>query len=126
MKAVVFKGKKQVVVEDRPIPTIQGPKDVICKVRDAGLCGSELHVFRGHQPSATDFIMGHEFVGEVVECGSDIKQFKKGDVVLAPFTTSCGACFYCKNGFSSRCSEGKLFGSPVLDGSQAEFVGIRH
>lgn len=126
MKAVVFKGKKQVVIEDRPVPKIQDPKDVICKVKEAGLCGSELHVFRGHQPSGTGFIMGHEFVGEVVEVGDDVKQFKKGDTVVTPFTTSCGECFYCKNGFSSRCAQSKLFGSAVLDGSQAEYVRVPH
>jgi len=87
MKAVVFKGVKEVVVEDRPLPK-NDSKSVICKVRDAGLCGSELHVFRGHQKSATGFIMGHEFVGEVTEVGDDIKNFKKGDRVIAPFTTS--------------------------------------
>jgi len=57
MKAVVFKGKLKVEVEDRPIPKIQDPTDIIVKVTYSALCGSELHVFRGHQPSKTDFIM---------------------------------------------------------------------
>lgn len=87
MKAVVFKNIKEVVIEDRPLPK-NDPKSVICKVRDAGLCGSELHVFRGHQKSPFGFIMGHEFVGEVTEVGEEVKNFKKGDVVVAPFTTS--------------------------------------
>lgn len=124
MKAVVFHGTKKVLIEDRPKPRIQDPKDVICKVEYAGLCGSELHVFRGHQPSGTDFIMGHEFVGYVEEVGEGVKEFKKGDHVVCPFTTSCGECFYCKNGFSSRCAKGALFGSKVLDGSQADYVRV--
>ena len=85
---------------------------------------SELHVFRGHQPSPTGFIMGHEFTGHVSEVGSSIKNFKKGDLVVSPFTVSCGECFYCKQGFSSRCAKSLLFGSAVLDGGQAEYVRI--
>lgn len=85
---------------------------------------SELHVFRGHQPSDTGFIMGHEFTGEVVDTGSEVKTVKKGDKIVTPFTLSCGECFYCKGGFSSRCTQGKLFGSPLLDGGQAEYCRI--
>ncbi|KAJ9637443.1 uncharacterized protein PV06_04072 [Exophiala oligosperma] len=124
MKAVVFKGKLHVEVEERPIPKIQDPKDIVVKVRYTALCGSELHVFRGHQPSDTGFIMGHEFTGEVVETGSEVKSFKKGDKIVTPFTTSCGECFYCKGGFSSRCTQCKLFGCPLLDGGQAEYCRI--
>jgi threonine dehydrogenase-like Zn-dependent dehydrogenase len=68
--------------------------------------------------------MGHEFTGEVVETGSDIKTVVKGDVIVAPFTVSCGECFYCKRGYSSRCAKGQLFGSTVLDGGQAEYVRV--
>ncbi|KAF2875522.1 chaperonin 10-like protein [Massariosphaeria phaeospora] len=124
MKAVVFKGPGVVVVEDRPIPKIQDTRDIIVKVEKTALCGSELHVFRGHQPSATDFIMGHEFTGLVEEIGSDVKTLVKGDRIVSPFTTSCGACFYCKHGFSSRCDKSQLFGSPGLDGGQAEYVRV--
>jgi threonine dehydrogenase-like Zn-dependent dehydrogenase len=85
---------------------------------------SELHVFRGHQPSKTGFIMGHETTGEVTEIGSEIKNHKKGDVIVMPFTLSCGECFYCTNGFSSRCTKGLLFGCPLLDGGQAEYMRV--
>lgn len=85
---------------------------------------SELHVFRGHQPSATGFIMGHEFTGEVVETGSDVKTVKKGDKIVTPFTINCGECFYCQKGFSSRCEKCLLFGCPLLDGGQAEYCRI--
>ncbi|KAG9235355.1 chaperonin 10-like protein [Amylocarpus encephaloides] len=124
MKAVVFKGKLDVRIEDRPVPKIIDPTDIIVKVRYSALCGSELHVFRGHQPSKTDFIMGHETTGEVVEIGSSIKKHKKGDVVVMPFTVSCGECFYCSRGFSSRCEKCLLFGCPLLDGGQAEFMRV--
>ncbi len=143
MRAVVFKGKLQVAVEDRPIPKIQDPTDIVVKVRYTALCGrcvtqlavvlnieqeltidSELHVFRGHQPSPTGFIMGHEFTGEVVETGSAVKTVQRGDKIVTPFTVSCGECFYCKRGFSSRCAKGLLFGTTALDGGQAEYCRI--
>ncbi|KAB2108369.1 hypothetical protein AG0111_0g3041 [Alternaria gaisen] len=124
MKAVVFKGPGKVVIEDRPIPKIQDAGDIIVKVEKTALCGSELHVFRGHQPSATDFVMGHEFTGHVHEVGSSIKTLKVGDRVVSPFTASCGECFYCTHGFSSRCVKSQLFGCPALDGGQAEYVRV--
>lgn len=68
--------------------------------------------------------MGHEFTGEVVETGSAVKKLHKGDKVVSPFTLSCGECFYCQRGFSSRCANGKLFGTVVLDGGQAEYVRV--
>ena len=68
--------------------------------------------------------MGHEFTGIVEEIGSDVKSFKKGDQIVSPFTTSCGECFYCKQGYSSRCDKVGLFGSASLDGAQAEYVRV--
>jgi threonine dehydrogenase-like Zn-dependent dehydrogenase len=68
--------------------------------------------------------MGHETTGEIVEVGSAVKNHKKGDVVVMPFTVSCGECFYCTRGFSSRCEKGLLFGCPLLDGGQAEFMRV--
>jgi len=124
MKAVVFHGKLDVRYEDRPIPKIVDQTDIIIKVRYSALCGSELHVFRGHQASATGFIMGHETTGTVVETGSAVKSHKKGDQVVMPFTASCGECFYCIRGYSSRCSKCLLFGSPLLDGGQAEYMRV--
>ncbi|MCJ1315630.1 hypothetical protein MMC15_000950 [Xylographa vitiligo] len=124
MRAVVFKGPYKVALEDRPVPQIQDPTDIVVKVIYSALCGSELHVFRGHQPSGTDFIMGHEFTGTVEEVGPAVKNFKKGDQVVSPFTVSCLECFYCKNGFSSRCEKSLLFGTNALDGAQAEYVRV--
>ena len=68
--------------------------------------------------------MGHEFTGEVTEVGSSVKNFKKGDVIVTPFTVNCGECFYCKRGWSSRCEKSQLFGTAVLDGGQAEYARI--
>ncbi|KAI0206615.1 GroES-like protein [Astrocystis sublimbata] len=124
MRAVVLKGVRQVTVEERPVPRIQDPTDIVVKVRYTALCGSELHVYRGHQPSATDFVMGHEFTGTVSEAGAAVTSVRLGDAVVCPFTTSCGACFYCLRNLSSRCAESQLFGSAVLDGAQAQYVRV--
>jgi threonine dehydrogenase-like Zn-dependent dehydrogenase len=88
MKAVVFHGPRKVAVEDRPVPTLQTDTDAIVKVSLTALCGSELHVFRGHQVSDTGFVTGHEFTGAIVEVGAAVKGFKVGDNVVAPFTVS--------------------------------------
>ncbi|KAH8880748.1 dehydrogenase-like protein [Thozetella sp. PMI_491] len=119
MKAVVFDGPRKT---DQCL--VQDPKDIIVKVQATALCGSELHVFRGHQPSETGFIMGHEFAGLVSEVGADVKTVKVGDKVVSPFTVSCQECFYCRNGFSARCENCLLFGCGKLDGGQAEYVRI--
>ncbi|KAF1733423.1 putative zinc-type alcohol dehydrogenase-like protein YbdR [Beauveria bassiana] len=107
MKAVVFDGPRKVSVQARPVPRVSDGRDIIIKVQATALCGSELHVYRGHQKSGTGFIMGHEFTGVVVEAGADVKTLKVGDKVVSPFTSCC-----------------KLFGSAVLDGGQAEYARI--
>lgn len=68
--------------------------------------------------------MGHEFTGRVSSVGSSVKNFREGDVVVSPFTVSCGECFYCRTDCSSRCEKCLLFGCPALDGGQAEYVRI--
>ncbi|KAH8653479.1 alcohol dehydrogenase GroES-like domain-containing protein [Xylariales sp. PMI_506] len=124
MKAVVFDGPGKVSVQQRPVPKIQDDHDIIVKVLSTALCGSELHVFRGHQPSPTGFIMGHEFTGIVAEAGKNVKTVNVGDKVVSPFTISCMECFYCKHGATSRCKQCLLYGTAALDGAQAEYVRI--
>lgn len=123
MRALVIKGPHDVKVEDRPIPKIVDPTDVIVKNHAAALCGTDLHFYHGLQPVPHyDFILGHEFVGEVHEVGSEVKNFKKGDVVVSPFTVSCGSCFFCDKGQTGRCEKSRVFGSIPLAGAQAEYV----
>ncbi|KAG9247836.1 chaperonin 10-like protein [Calycina marina] len=124
MKAVIFDAPRKVSLQDRPIPKIQADTDIIVKVSFTALCGSELHVFRGHQKSDTGFIMGHEFTGVVSEVGKDVKTVEIGDKIVSPFTVNCSECFYCKNGYTSRCVKSQVFGSPGLDGAQAEYVRV--
>ncbi|KAL3462302.1 chaperonin 10-like protein [Aspergillus heterothallicus] len=109
MRAVIFKDVGNIVVEDRPIPHITDPADAIIKVKLAGVCGRDLHWYRGHQKVPTNFIPGHEFVGTVISAGDDVKSFKVGDEIVCPFTTQCGTCFYCSRRQTSRCEKSLLF-----------------
>ena len=107
MKAVVYKGKGQVVLEDRPIPVIQDPRDAIVRVTRSTICSSDLHIKHGTVPRAKEnTVLGHEFVGEVVEVGSTVKKFKAGDRVSVNVETFCGECFFCKRGYVNNCVEG--------------------
>ncbi|KAB8078262.1 chaperonin 10-like protein [Aspergillus leporis] len=124
MRAVVFHGPYKVAVEERPIPKVQDSGDIVVKVTYTALCGSDLHTFRGVEPAGTGFIMGHEVTGEVVELGDSVKSVQKGDVIVSSFTTSCNECFYCTQGFSSRCDKNVLFGCDLLDGAQADYIRI--
>jgi len=115
--------------ESVPDPEIVETSDVIVRTRAAGLCGSDLHPYfgreRGIEPGT---VMGHEVVGEVVEVGADVRSLSVGDRVVAPFTTSCGVCFYCRTGLTARCEQGQLFGwiqdGAGLHGCQAEAVRV--
>jgi threonine dehydrogenase-like Zn-dependent dehydrogenase len=124
MKAVVFDGVGKVSVQERPIPSVREPRDIVVKVSATALCGSDLHVYRGNEPAPPGFIMGHEFTGTVVEAGADVKTVAVGDQVVVPFTTSCMECFFCRHGWTSRCDASLLFGSPRLDGAQAQYVRV--
>ncbi|CCG83213.1 Putative uncharacterized protein [Taphrina deformans PYCC 5710] len=126
MKAVTFHGPGQVKVTREPVPQIRHPKDAILKVRYSALCGSELHAYRGHEAVASlNYINGHEFLGTVYQVGTEC-DLRVGEQVVSPFTTSCGTCWFCERGYSARCEESLLFGSPALNGGQAEYVRVPH
>ena len=104
MKALCWFGKNDVRVEDVPEPKIINPRDAIIKVTRTAICGSDLHLLDGYVPAMLKGdIMGHEFMGEVVETGSEVKIVQKGDRVVVPFTISCGSCFFCIRGQFSLC-----------------------
>lgn len=123
-------------VESIPIPKIQDPDDAIVKITLAGLCGSDLHVYRGHGEFNESMICGHEFIGEVVALGASFSSqaqanrpalysnLKVGDKIISPFTVSCGECHFCRVGFTCRCPSGRLFGTPSTPGGQAQYVRV--
>jgi threonine dehydrogenase-like Zn-dependent dehydrogenase len=104
MKAVCWTGVNDVRVEKVPDPSLLNPRDAIVKVRATTICGSDLHLYDGYIPSVLKGdILGHEFMGEVVEVGSKVKNLKPGDRVVVPSVISCGDCFHCKKGQFSLC-----------------------
>ncbi|MEG3860819.1 zinc-dependent alcohol dehydrogenase [Microcoleus sp. herbarium12] len=145
MKALCWHGANDVRVDNVPDPTIINPRDAILKITSTAICGSDLHLYNGFIPTMqSGDIMGHEFMGEVVELGSQVKNLKKGDRVVIPFTISCGSCFFCNRDLWSLCDNSnpnaglaqKMFGhSPAglfgyshltggYAGGQAEYVRV--
>ena len=104
MRALCWRGRKDVAVERVPDPKIINPRDAIIRITTTAICGSDLHLYDGYIPTmkAGD-ILGHEFMGEVVETGRDVTNLKKGDRVVVPFTIACGGCFFCKKQLYSAC-----------------------
>ena len=145
MKALCWHGKHDVQVQNVPEPTIINKQDAIIRVTATAICGSDIHLYNDLMPTMeSGDILGHEFMGEVVEVGSGNKKLKVGDKVVVPFTISCGVCSFCKNKLFSLCdcsnpnrqmainqlghSPAGLFGySHMLggySGGQAEYVRV--
>lgn len=145
MKAVVYHGKGNISVDEVEMPTLKEPTDAIIKVTSAAICGSDLHMFDGYLVGMKEGdILGHEFVGEVVEVGEAVQHVEVGERVLAPFNIACGECFFCKKELWSLCDRSnpnddmaeKLYGqSPSglfgythlfggFSGGQAEYVRV--
>ena len=104
MKAVCWHGKNDVRVETVPEPSVINARDAILKITLTAICGSDLHLYNGQIPTMqSGDILGHEFMGEVVEIGTEVKNLKKGDRVVVPFTIACGRCFFCTNQMFSLC-----------------------
>ena len=110
---------------ERERPKILHPKDVILQVTLSSICTSDLHIIHGQVPRANnDIILGHEYVGRVVEIGSEVRKLKIGDRVSANCETFCGECFFCQRGFINNCENGGWEIGCRIDGCQTEFVRI--
>ena len=104
MKAVCWYGAKDVRVQEVPDPKILNPRDAIVRITSTAICGSDLHIYGGYIPSMRrGDILGHEFMGEVVEVGRAVSNLKVGDRVVVPFPIACGNCFSCKQEMYSLC-----------------------
>src|SRR3982751_2418507 len=104
MRANCWVGKEKLSVETVPDPKILSQSDVIVKITSTAICGSDLHLYNGFVPTMeSGDILGHEFMGEVVEVGNGVKNLKVGDRVVVPFPISCGSCFACQKGLFSVC-----------------------
>ena len=138
MKALTWQGTDTVQVRDVPDPTIQEPTDAIVKVTSTAICGSDLHLYDVLGPYLDQGdILGHEFMGTVVEVGPEAGDLAVGDRVVVPFNISCGRCWMCERGLQSQCETTQvraqekgaaLFGYTRLYGSvpggQAEYVRV--
>ena len=104
MKATVWVTKNHVEVQDVPDPKIINPRDAIVRITSTAICGSDLHLYNGFVPSMVcGDILGHEFMGEVMEVGPAVKNLKVGDRVVVPFPIACGNCFFCGEEMYSLC-----------------------
>ena len=104
MRAVCWEGTEKIQVETVPDPVILNPRDAIIKVTTTAICGSDLHIYDGYIPTMhKGDVLGHEFMGEVVDVGKDNTRLKVGDRVVVPFTIACGRCYFCKEQLWSLC-----------------------
>jgi len=104
MRAICWESKKKMQVEQVPDPKILKSRDAIVKITSTAICGSDLHLYNGFVPTMQQGdIVGHEFMGEVMELGPNVKNLKVGDRVVVPFPISCGNCFFCQKQLYSVC-----------------------
>ena len=130
MKAICYHGKQDVRTDTVPDPQILDPRDAVVAVTSAAICGSDLHLFNGYVLGLEKGdILGHEFMGEVVAVGPQVKKLKVGDRVVVPFTISCGECEQCRRGYYSVCERTnpkRALGDTVFGHSTAGLFGYSH
>jgi len=145
MKAVCWHGRKDVRVEDVAEPTVLNPRDAVVRITSTAICGSDLHLYDGYVPTMKKGdILGHEFMGEIVETGRGVKNLQAGDRVVVPFPIACGNCWHCQNELYSLCENSNpnagiaetMFGHPTCGiygyshitggyaGGQAEYARV--
>jgi len=130
MRAVTFQAPGEIRVEDLPEPRLEAADDAIVRVEATGICGSDLHIYHGRVKIEPGFVIGHEYVGTVVETGDGVTEVSSGDRVLGTYGTACGGCFFCRRGEYHKCDEGRVFGHGAtlgsLQGAQAELLAVPH
>ena len=132
-----YRGPRRVRATQKPMPEIKHPEDAIVRVTRACICGSDLHLYNGNVPDTrVGTTFGHEFIGEVVEIGSEVTKVKVGDTVLVPFNIACGRCHFCQQGLYGNCHESNTMASAVggiygyshtaggFHGGQAEYARV--
>ncbi len=137
MRALMYERPYKVSVGTKPDPRIEHPNDVIVRVTRTAICGSDLHLLHGFIPDTrAGHTFGHEFAGEIVECGPSVRTRKVGDRVVMPFPIACGSCYFCSRGLTANCENTNpnsdlaagVFGyshtTGGYDGGQAEYVRV--
>lgn len=133
MRALVYRGPKDVAVEDVPDARIERPTDALVKVTATNICGSDLHMYEGRTDVEQGKVLGHENMGQVIEVGSAVDKVKVGDWVVLPFNIGCGFCKNCESGYTGFCltanpgSAGAAYGYADMgpySGGQAELLRV--
>jgi glutathione-independent formaldehyde dehydrogenase len=133
MKALVYRGPRDVRIEDVSDSRIEEPTDVIVKITTTNICGSDLHMYEGRTDVEKGKVLGHENLGQVIETGKAVKQIKKSDLVCLPFNISCGSCKNCERGLTGFCltanpgNAGAAYGYAGMgpyNGGQAEYLRV--
>ncbi len=133
MRAVVYKGKGEVAVEDVEDPKIEDSKDAIIRLTSSAVCGSDLHMYESRTTLKPGKVLGHEPLGVIEEIGDGVTSFKEGDRVVVTFNVACGYCINCVKGFTSAClttnpkQPGGAFGYANMGsyaGAQAEYLRV--
>jgi len=123
MRAALLETEGRLVMIDAKMPTIQSPDQIIVKVQKVGICGSEVHAFRGSHPlRRAPVILGHEMAGDVVSVGESVVNLKKADRVVVDPQWECGECFYCRTGDTNLCASRRMMGTSSWPGAFGEYV----
>ena len=131
MKGIAFHAPFELACESVPDPALEASTDALVQVDLAAICGSDLHVYRGVERGLDrGTVLGHEFLGTIVEVGPAVRAWKPGQRVVSPFSTSCGSCFQCRRGLTSPTDKSEQFSclqeGRGLHGGQAERVRLPH
>jgi threonine dehydrogenase-like Zn-dependent dehydrogenase len=131
MRAVTYHGSYDVRVDTVPDPILQEPDDIVLKITATAICGSDLHLYRGKMPELKNGdILGHEFMGTVVDAGSEVTALQKGDRVVVPFVIACGQCFFCERQLYAACETTNPDRGAIMNRknvrSGAAFFGYTH
>jgi 2-desacetyl-2-hydroxyethyl bacteriochlorophyllide A dehydrogenase len=130
VRAVTFQAPGEVRVDEVPEPELLAADDAIVRVEASGICGSDLHIYHGRVQIEPGFVIGHEFVGEVIAAGDEVTRVAVGDRVLGTYATACGKCFFCQREEFHKCDESRVYGHGAtlgsLQGAQAEQVLVPH
>src|SRR3954471_17625037 len=103
MRAVTFQAPREVRVEERPEPVISAEHEALVRIEATAICGSDLHIYLGRIPIEPGFVIGHEYVGTVLEVGAAVTRVQPGDRVLGCFSCACGTCWACRRGLFHKC-----------------------
>jgi len=130
MRAVTFQAPGEVQIDEVAEPELLAADDAIVRVEASGICGSDLHIYHGRVQIEPGFVIGHEFVGEVIAAGDEVSRVSIGDRVLGTYSTACGECFFCRREEFHKCDEARVYGHGAtlgsLQGAQAEQVLVPH